>query len=104
MSHCFHFAGGDDLSRMGAAWFISYAYFDHIDKNHLNWKSNITKQSCASRCSKYFRCVDYHKTWLREVQNMKKLDVHANSVGIDSVRLKEMANQILVKLDYQEQR
>ena len=31
-NHHFSFAGGELLSKIGAAWFVSYAYYDKIDK------------------------------------------------------------------------
>ncbi len=34
-SHNFSFEGGEILTGMGASWFVSYAYYQHIDKNIL---------------------------------------------------------------------
>ena len=51
-NHNFSFAGGDILSKMGATWFVSYAYYDRVDKNHRNWDRVST---AASRTSRYMR-------------------------------------------------
>ena len=31
-SHAFNFEGGEDLTAMGATWFVSYSYYEYIDK------------------------------------------------------------------------
>ena len=36
--HSFAFEGGEDLTTMGATWFVSYCYYDKIDPTHKNWK------------------------------------------------------------------
>ena len=67
-NHNFSFAGGDILSKMGATWFVSYAYYDRVDKNHRNWDRVST---AASRTSRYIAGIPYHKEWLQEVLVMK---------------------------------
>ena len=72
--HNFSFSGGDILSRIGAAWFVSYAYYSYIDKNHVNWEFGITIKSLNSRRSKYNNSSVYHKDWLNEWTNVKQVD------------------------------
>jgi len=89
------FKGGKILKRIGAAWFVSYHYYNHIDPDHTNWKSKITKKSLASRISKYKNSQNYHQTWLCEVLNMERLDMHKNSVGLCSDELKKMVKILM---------
>ena len=35
--HVFLFNGGGLLTSMGASWFVSYCYYEYIDKTHQNW-------------------------------------------------------------------
>ena len=46
--HTFDFEGGDDLTTMGASWFISYLYHIEIDSNHRNWEVPKTKNGRVS--------------------------------------------------------
>lgn len=34
--HCFNFEGGEDLTTMGASWFVSYAYYCNVGSSHQN--------------------------------------------------------------------
>ena len=34
-SHNFSFEGGEILTGMGASWFVSYAYYQHINKERV---------------------------------------------------------------------
>lgn len=29
---------GRGLETMGASWFVSYAYYDYVDRTHLAWR------------------------------------------------------------------
>ena len=91
-NHNFSFVGGDVLSKMGAAWFVSYAYYDRIDKNHTNWNRVST---ASSRISKYVSSTDYHKDWLHEVLVMKDENLNKNTIGLDAWQVKAMAKKIL---------
>ena len=91
-SHIFSFAGGDILSKMGATWFVSYAYYDRVDKNHRNWDRLST---AASRTSRYITGMPYHKEWLQEVLTMKDKNLSKNTIGLDAWQVKAMAKVIL---------
>lgn len=98
MGHNFSFEGGEILSRIGAAWFVSYSYYNIIDEAHKDWNFNITENSLKSRKSKYNNSVCYHKSWLLEILKMDQLDKHPNAVGLCSEQIKKMAKEILDKL------
>ncbi|MBQ8239124.1 MAG: hypothetical protein IJZ39_13375 [Oscillospiraceae bacterium] len=91
-NHNFSFAGGDILSKMGATWFVSYAYYDKVDKNHTNWNRVST---ASSRSSKYVSSVSYHKDWLSEVLVMKDENLSKNTIGLDAGQVKAMTREIL---------
>jgi len=91
-NHNFSFAGGDILSKMGATWFVSYAYYDRIDKNHRNWDRVST---AASRTSRYIAGILYHKEWLQEVLVMKDENLSKNTISLNAWQVKSMAKEIL---------
>ena len=90
-NHNFSFAGGDILSKMGATWFVSYAYYDRVDKNHRNWDRVST---AASRTSRYIAGIPYHKEWLQEVLVMKDENLSKNTIVLDARQVKAMAKEI----------
>ncbi len=93
-SHNFSFEGGEILTGMGASWFVSYAYYDKIDKSHRNWDRVATTQP---RLSKYNKGKPYHKIWLQEVINMNPANLNKNTIGIDARQTKAMAKELLEK-------
>lgn len=50
--HNFTFEGGEILTGMGASWFVSYAYYEKIDRNHKNWAKVSTTQPRLSKYNK----------------------------------------------------
>jgi hypothetical protein len=97
--HDFNFIGGDILSKIGAAWFVSYAYYNHVDDNHLAWSnSRYSKLSIDSRAHSYNKSKEYHFEWLNEVLKMTQLDKHKNKCGLVSTQVKTMAAEILLKM------
>ena len=94
--HYFNFDGGEILSRISAAFLVSYAYYEKVDKTHLAWKTaNFTEKSLNSRLSKYDNSRGYHKEWLNEVLKMKYLERVPNKCGLNAEQIKSMARQIL---------
>ncbi len=91
-SHNFNFDGGEILSKMGASWFVSYAYFEKIDRTHKNWSNISTAQS---RISKYNNSRYYHQYWLREVLDMNPANLNKNTIGLRAEETKSMAKQLL---------
>lgn len=91
-NHNFSFAGGEILTSMGAAWFVSYAYHEKIDKTHKNWDGVATAQT---RISSYKRGRAFHRSWLQEILSMNPLRLAKNTIGLSAAQVKTMAKEIL---------
>ena len=91
-SHGFSFAGGNILADMGATWFVSYAYYDRIDRKHKNWDFVSTS---AVRITKYKSSISYHHAWLTEVLVMNDKKLNTNKIGLNAQQTKTMAKEIL---------
>lgn len=91
-THPFNFNGGSELSSMGATWFVSYAYYTHIDKSHKTWEKLKTH---PYRASVFRRTTHYHKYWLERILEMDEKRLNTNMLQIDASRVKEMARQLL---------
>jgi hypothetical protein len=93
------FEGSEILRKMGVAWFVSYAYYNHIDDKHLSWKnSKFSELSIQSRSSGYNKSIQYHFAWLYEVTKMQQLNKHKNFCGLESTQIKIMAAEIILKM------
>ena len=95
MRHCFSFAGGEELSSIGASWFVSYFYYLQIDKNHKNWQKLST---CQNRISTFNSTSNYHKSWLKEICNMEESRLDKNTIGLSGFEVQDMAEKILAKI------
>ena len=93
--HPFNFDGGEELSHMGATWFVSFAYYTYVDRTHRVWESVKTS---ASRKSIFNRTQGYHKFWLNQVLSMENARLNTNSLGINGMETQKMAKEILTKL------
>ena len=93
--HVFSFNGGELLTTMGACWFVSYCYYENIDKTHLNWNSVSTAQN---RKSVYLRTRQYHKFWISEILQMNDGNLNRNSLELKAPQIKQMAKDLLAKL------
>ena len=93
--HPFNFDGGEELSHMGATWFVSFAYYTHVDRTHRIWESVKTS---GSRRSIFNRTNGYHKYWLNQVLAMENTRLNTNSLGITGAETKRMAREILARL------
>ena len=94
-SHPFNFDGGEELSQMGATWFVSYAYFCHIDQKHFNWTKIKTVDL---RKSIYETTKQYHKFWLLQILLMEESRLNTNKIEINAIETKKMAKQLLTKM------
>ena len=47
--HTFTFEGGEQLTTIGATFFVSYSYHLHVDPAHRHWESIKTKTSRISK-------------------------------------------------------
>ena len=77
---------------MGATWFVSYAYYEKIDRTHRNWDRVATTHLLIS---KYNKGRSYHKDWLEEVLSMSIAKLNKNTIGLDTYQIKTMATKLL---------
>ena len=92
VSHSFNFAGGEELSHMGATWFVAYAYYCYSDKEYTAWKKVKTY---SSRIAVFNRTGKFHAFWLRQVLLMEDSRLNTNSLKIPARETKRMAFAIL---------
>ena len=90
--HVFSFEGGEKLTTIGATFFVSYLYCQHIDSTHRNWDSIKTK---ASRISTINRSVQYHRAWLEHISDMNEANLSKNTLGLNGAAVKKMAWAVL---------
>ena len=90
--HSFAFEGGEDLTTMGATWFVSYCYYDKIDRTHRNWERVETHNS---RQSVYRKTAHYHRFWLERVLEMDSERLSANTIGLTGDEVIKMAKILL---------
>jgi len=91
--HTFKFDGGDDLTTMGASWFISYANYFYKDKSHMNWKNVSTYQL---RINVFNRTKNYHQYWFRQILEMKDCNLNKNTIGLDAIKIKEIIKKLML--------
>ena len=89
--HVFSFNGGDLLTTMGACWFVSYCYYEYIDKTHQNW--NLVK-TAANRKSVYLRTRNYHKGWIKKISKMNDRNLNKNSLKLKAPQIKQMTSAL----------
>ena len=92
MSHAFSFDGGKELSRIGATWFITYAYAEKIDPTERRWLNSATH---ASRASNYKQAAQWHQYWYTEVTKMSESRLNKNEIGVSGVEAKKMAHKLV---------
>ena len=92
MSNAFNFAGGEELARIGATWFVSYLYYVLCDKTHLNWQNVKTVDT---RKSNFNGSKSFHKDWLNEVLAMNEDKLDTNEIGVDPNDTKKMARALI---------
>ncbi len=90
--HTFSFAGGEQLTSIGASFFVSFLYYRHVDPTHRNWDTIKTK---ASRISTVSNSEEHHRAWLERINGMKDAKLNTNTLGLDSTTVKTMAQAIL---------
>jgi len=89
--HDFLFEGGGELHTMGASWFVSYMWYDLIDKKHDYWKAVSTYKN---RISVYNKTKKYRKIWLSYIIEMKTDNLNKNSIGLSGEIIKHMAKEL----------
>jgi len=90
--HTFAFEGGEQLTTIGATFFVSYLYYRCVDSTHRNWEKIQTK---TSRISTIARSEQHHCAWLERVGGMDDANLNRNTLGLDGPTVKAMARSIL---------
>ncbi|MDE7106868.1 MAG: hypothetical protein K2O39_00945, partial [Clostridiales bacterium] len=80
------------LNTMGAAWFVSYSWYDKVDKSHKKWANVSTYKT---RLSVYKRTQSYHTYWLKQIVSMNENNLDKNTIGLSGRRIIEMASELL---------
>ncbi|MBR3810119.1 MAG: hypothetical protein IKK46_07420 [Clostridia bacterium] len=88
----FNFAGGKELTGIGASWFVSYMYYLKVDKAHLNWQNISNPMTRASKCANNSR---YHKVWIDKIADMNPNRLKRNNLGLTGNDIISMANILL---------
>ena len=101
--HSFKFEGGDDLTTMGASWFISYLYYITIDSEHRNWEKPKTKDRrisvfIRSQCYSTSKGLPMHRHYVEQVCSMSPLMLSKNKIGISGEKVLEMAGKLRSRL------
>lgn len=91
-NHAFNFDGGEILCVMGASWFVSFAYYRYVDRNHCAWKK---VNSYPSRIDTYYKSTEYHAYWLERITEMNERRLSTNKIGLKGTEVKIMAKEIL---------
>lgn len=94
--HTFTFEGGEQLTTIGATFFVSYLYCRHVDSGHRNWEEIGTK---ISRIRTIDSSERYHRLWLLRVDGMSEARLSRNSLGLDGAKTKAMARSLLSALE-----
>lgn len=90
--HIYRFDGGEKMTSMAAAWFVSYSWYNKIDRTHTNWK-NVVKYK--NRISIYMRTLSYHTYWLEQIVHMHEYNLDKNTIGLSGRKVIDMANELL---------
>lgn len=93
-NHDFNFEGGEILSKVGASWLVSYAYYEFVDSSHRNW-GRLSEKSVSSRKSRYLGSRKYHVSWLQRVTSMNDALLATNHIGLSPAETKRMAREVL---------
>ena len=88
--------GMKELRRIGISWFVSYAYYDHIDRSHNKWNNTTT---IALRKSCYERTRQFHAEWIHHVLDADPTRLARNTLGLSSDEVQKMAKKLLDYFD-----
>lgn len=94
MRHIFSFEHGDELTTMGATWFVSYAWYDCKDNTHLNWQNVKTSES---RRIVYDNTREFHRYFLEQIIKMDRNRLSTNKIELSGSEVIEMAQQLLLE-------
>ncbi|MCL1944622.1 MAG: hypothetical protein FWF56_02285 [Firmicutes bacterium] len=80
------------LQTMGASWFVSYKYYNHIEKQHTNF---CNAKNTQSRESAYNNSTKFHKQFLEKVLEMNDNSLNLNRINLRANQIKQMAKELL---------
>jgi len=90
MSHAFNFPGGEELTKIGASWFVSY-WYGLKNPTHQNWKKVGTH---PTRANVFKSTTGYHNDWLKEIAKMNEDKLDTNEIGLTGVAVKKLAKML----------
>ena len=90
--HQFNFNGGEELTTMGAVWFVSYCWYNIMDKKHTNWQLVTTYRN---RISVFNRTTALHKFWLEQITRMNETNLNKNTIKLKGLDVIDMAKCLL---------
>lgn len=92
----------EEFTTMGATWFVSYSYYQHIDSKHKHWenvgydnrisKYNQTKNLCVKIDDNE---IYLHKYYLQKVLEMNDKRLNKNKISLCAKDTKRMAQEII---------
>ncbi|WP_443738705.1 hypothetical protein [Treponema sp.] len=102
MRHSSRFEGGEDLTTMGASWFVSYCYYEFIDPAHNNWLKVKTWRNRVSVYESTKVCKTnsgepLHKFYLKQIVYMDDNNLNKNSLDLSAKEIKAMVQKLLEK-------
>ena len=90
--HAYKFNGGEELTTMGAAWFVSYYWYNAVDKEHKNWQCVSTYRE---RISAFNRTKHFHEYWLEQITKMNERNLDKNAIKLKGSDVINMAMSLL---------
>ena len=82
------------FARIGAAWFVSYEYYLHIDDTHDNFEK-VGETTFVNRINLSKTTNRYHRLWLERIANMNPARLNSNSIGLSGEEVVRMAKELL---------
>ena len=79
------------LRQIGAAWVVSYTWYNKVDKTHLNWRT----VSLEWRISAFNHTQQYHANWLKQIIKMDECKLSKNHIGLSGYEIIAMARKLL---------
>lgn len=95
--------GGDELSRMGIAWFVLRAYWAYVNSDERRWANTAT---IAVRKNAFRRTWDaitaggekLHRLFLEYIiHDATSAKINRNRLGVSAGEVRELANEILTR-------
>lgn len=79
------------LRQMGVAWFVSYSWYNIVDRNHRNWQTVDTNW----RIPAFNRTRQEHINWLKQIIQKSEKKLNNNNLGLSGHEIISMAKKLL---------